>query len=111
MENVKQHFHNGIDSPQIPLLSLEGSIYTETTYDPPSLLGSPNVAQDSKTISVPGAALGDFVIVSFDKDLQGLTLTGYVSSVDTVTTTLVNSTSGSVNLGSGTLKVLVLKKV
>lgn len=64
-------------------------------------------ASTSTTISAPGAALGNFVQVSFSLDLQGMSLTGYVSAADTVTAVLQNNTGGSLDLGSGTVKARV----
>lgn len=76
------------------------------TFDPAS---ATTITQEITTITVTGAALGDKVIPAFSLDLAGTTLTAYVSATDTVTCVFFNGTSGSVNLGSGTLSVKVLK--
>lgn len=60
------------------------------------------------TITVTGAALGDFVLVSHGVDLAGLVVTGYVSAADTVTVRFQNETGGNVNLASTTLRVRVI---
>jgi hypothetical protein len=65
---------------------------------------------ETTTVTVTGAALGDLVEVSFDKDLGGLTLTGYVSSANTVSARFQNETTGNVNLAQGTLKAKVRKR-
>ncbi len=79
---------------------LSGSV----TWDPASLN---TLTQASTTITVAGAALGNRVMVSFSLDIQAQTLTAYVSSANTVTVVLFNSTSGTLNLGSGILTVKV----
>jgi len=68
-------------------------------------------AGETTTVTVTGAVLGDFVEgVSLSVDLQGMTLTGYVSAADTASVRLQNeSGSGPINLDSGTLRVRVRK--
>jgi hypothetical protein len=64
------------------------------------------------TITVTGAALGDFVLVSSSSDISELTVNAYVSAADTVTIRLFNGkTSTAIDLGSSTWKVMVLKNV
>jgi hypothetical protein len=82
---------------------------SEATWDPGSL--ADGVGETSAGITVTGAALGDFVIVSAPYDLQGIACSGYVSAADTVNIRLQNETTGVVDLGSGTWRVLVLKKL
>lgn len=74
------------------------------TWDPGSVATGGSA---STTVSVTGAALGHFVQAAFSLDLQGLTLTAYVSSANTVTAVLANNTAGAVDLASGTLSVSV----
>ncbi len=58
-------------------------------------------------ITVTGAALGDIVMVSHSLDVLDLQLTADVTSANTVT--VVASSSGdAVDLGSGTVRVLVI---
>lgn len=67
-------------------------------------------ARVTTTVTVTGAALGDFVTaVSVGVDQAGVMLDGYVSAADTVTVTLHNETGGAVNLASTTLRALVRK--
>lgn len=67
-------------------------------------------AKASTTVTVTGAALGDFVVaVSLGVSQAGVLLTGYVSAADTVTVDLHNETGGAVDLASTTLRVLVRK--
>lgn len=60
-------------------------------------------------ITVTGAALGDFVQVSFSLDVADLTLTAQVTAANTVTAQLSNNTGGAIDLASGTLTVRVYK--
>lgn len=83
-----------------------GSIDASVTYDPPSLAAGAIAATD---ITVAGATLGDYVLVSFSLDLQLITLNAYVSATNAVKVTLHNITGGTIDLASGTLKVRVIK--
>jgi len=76
------------------------------TYDPASLADGAGV---STNVTVTGATLGDIVVTSFSLDLQGITLTSYVSATDTVTVRFQNETGGVLDLASGTLKALVIR--
>jgi hypothetical protein len=80
--------------------------FGQATYDPGSLADG---AGASTTVTVTGAALGDFAAVSFSLDLQGITLTAYVSAADTVTCRFQNETTGTLDLASGTLRAKVTK--
>lgn len=66
-------------------------------------------ASDSLTITVTGAALGDFAIFSAGVDLAGLIATCYVSAADTVTVNLENQTAGAIDLASTDWKAMVFK--
>ncbi len=77
------------------------------TYNPPNLT---KLTQAAAVLSVPGAALGDHVIPSFSDNLQGVTLTAYVSSPDVVTAIFFNGTTGNVNLPPATLAALILRR-
>lgn len=74
------------------------------TWDPPSVNSG---AQTTTTVTVANAVIGMPVLAAFSQDLQGLSLTGYVSAVNTVTVVLSNSTGGTINLSSGILTVKV----
>ena len=74
------------------------------TYDPPSLAAGTGV---TTTVTVTGAALGDFARASFSLDLQGIVLTAWVSAANTVSVRFQNGTAGAVDLASGTLRVRV----
>jgi hypothetical protein len=68
------------------------------TWNPADIASG--AGETSAGVTVTGAALGDHVQVLAPYDLQGLTLTGYVSAADTVTARLDNQTGGNVNLAS-----------
>lgn len=83
-------------------ITLSGSL----VYDPPNLASN---TSDETTLTVTGAALGDFVQASWSADLQGVVLSAYVSAANTVTLEFVNPTVGAVNLAEGTARVRVTK--
>jgi hypothetical protein len=74
------------------------------TYDPPSLATG---AQQSTTVTVTGAALGDFAECSFSLDLALTTMIAYVSAANTVTVIHRNGTAGTIDLAPGTLRARV----
>jgi parallel beta-helix repeat protein len=92
------------NSPQ----TLSGSLLTgSATYDTASLVDG---AGATTTVTVTGAALGDFVEgVSASVDLQGITVTAYVSATNTVSVRYQNETTGTIDLASHTLRVRVRK--
>jgi len=75
-----------------------------TSIDPANLTAS---SGETHTLTVTGAALGDYVQASFSIDLQGMTITAWVSAANTVSYRFVNTSGGTLNLGSGTVKVRV----
>jgi hypothetical protein len=77
-----------------------------TTYDPPSLAAGEGV---TTSLAVNGAALGDYARASFSTDLQGVTLTVWVSAADMVSVRFQNGTTAAVDLGSGMLRARVEK--
>lgn len=62
----------------------------------------------SSDVTVKGAALGDFVLVSLGVDTVDAVVAGAVTAADTVTVTLLNNTTGAVNLASTTVRIIVL---
>lgn len=64
---------------------------------------------DSNDITIAGAALGDFVLVSLAVDTVDAAVVGAVTAANTVTVTLLNNTAGAVNLASATGRIVVLK--
>jgi hypothetical protein len=79
-----------------------GHLSVSSPYDPPSIAAG---AQNSLDMTVTGVALGDTVVASFDKDLQGIRLNAGVKSTNTVTVIFRNDTGGAIDLASGNLRV------
>ena len=87
---------------------VEDAYYTRTplilsgtaTYDPPSLVDG---AGTTTTVTVTGAALGDKATASFSLDLQGISVTAYVSAANIVSVRFQNESGGTLDLASGTL--------
>lgn len=63
----------------------------------------------SADVTVTGAALGDFVLVSLGVDTVDAAVVGAVTAANVVTVTLLNNTAGAVNLDSTTARIAVLK--
>jgi hypothetical protein len=60
-------------------------------------------------ITVPGAALGDFVLVSPAVDVVDAAVVGNVTAANTVDLVLLNNTAGAVNLASAQYNIVVLR--
>lgn len=88
-------------------VALSNVLNGSATYDPPSLADGVGT---TTTVTVTGAALGDFALASFSLDLQGITATAYVSSANTVSVRFQNESGGLLDLSSGTLRVRVWKQ-
>lgn len=76
------------------------------TYDPPSIANGSAAFQN---VTVTGAELGDLVIASFSRHMNGMVLGANVSATNTVTCVMANNTGVAVDIASGTLKVRVIK--
>jgi len=76
------------------------------TYDPPSLADG---AGATTTVTASGAELGDYATASFSLDLQGITVSAYVSAANTVAVRFQNESGGVLDLASGTLRVTTRK--
>lgn len=103
---------NGEANGSIRLVNSDGtSVVTNAltgavTFDPGSLIDAAGV---TTTVTVTGAALGDFAVPSFGLDLQGITVTAYVSAANTVSVRFQNETGGTIDLASATLRARVFK--
>jgi len=69
----------------------------------------PSLGTVSTTVSVPGAALGDFAEMSLSIDQGGLMHWAYVSAANVVTVNLFNPSGASIEHASFTVNVLVFK--
>jgi hypothetical protein len=81
---------------------LEGS----TSYNPPSLADGEGI---TSTIIVLQAVLGDYSEASFSNDLQGITVTSWVSAANTVSVRFQNESGAVVDLVNGILRARVRK--
>jgi hypothetical protein len=64
----------------------------------------------SADVTVPGVALGDIVMgISAGVDTVDTVIGGAVTAANTVTLTVLNNTTGAVNLASTTLKFVVAR--
>ena len=77
------------------------------TWNPGAVANNAGVR--SSSVTVTGAALGDFVAVAAPYDLQGLGATAYVAAANSVVIAVQNSTGATVSLASGTWRVRVMK--
>ena len=83
-------------------------LQAEVTWDPGVI---PNSSGEEKEVTVAGAALGDFAVVSFSLDVAGVVLDAQVTAANTVTAVLSNNTGQSKNLAEGTLRVKVIPRI
>jgi len=90
--------------PVVHAVDARTDIYS-ATYDPASLA---DAAGATTTITVPAAVLGDGCVASFGVDLQGITLTCYVSAAKTASVRFQNESGGTLDLASSTLRVFIL---
>lgn len=105
---LPDHFHSGFDVSKVKIQDLDTVLVAQATINPSNLADG---AGETKTATVTGAALGDFVLVSAPYDLQGITVTAYVSAASTVSVRLQNESGGAIDLASGTWRFLVIKKI
>lgn len=89
------------------LASKIGALYAEGTFDPATDIDDGET--ETTTITVTGAALGDFAVASFSNDIVDQILLATVTSADTVTVVVQNESGVSnLDLSTGTLRVMVL---
>lgn len=87
-------------------VALEQTALTgSATFNPSSL---DDGVGETTTVTVTGAALGDFALASFSVALAGITVTAWVSATNTVSVRFQNESGGTLNLASGTLRVRVI---
>lgn len=84
--------------------SVSGILTGSATFDAGSLADG---VGETTTVTVTGAALGDFAVVSLGVSTQGITVTANVTAANTVTVRLQNETTGVIDLASTTLRALV----
>jgi len=88
-----------------PLLDSK-RLYNTIAWDPGNLADG---AGETKSLTVNGAALGDFVLVSAPYDLQDCVATGYVQAANTVEIRLQNESTAAHDFAWGIWKVMVFQ--
>ena len=84
-----------------------GTVFRGTaTFNPANLADG---AGETTTVTVTGAVLGDFSAVSFSNDLQGISVTSWVSASNTVSVRFQNESGGPLDISSGTLTAVVTR--
>ena len=106
--DYEQHIHNGLDSRKLSFYDMDGVITLETTINPGNLADG---AGETQQVTVEGANLGDFVLVSAPYDLEDITVTAYVQAQDTVEIRIQNESTSTVNLASDTWRIVVINKL
>jgi len=107
--NVPDHFHNGFDNSRIRIKDLDSVFFKQATINPGSL--ADGVGETVQVTGVTGATLGDWVLVSASYDLQDITVTAYVQATGVVEIRIQNESGSTIDLASGTWRILVIKKV
>lgn len=82
-------------------------LHGSTTFNPASLVDG---AGETTTVTVTGAALGDFAEVSFSLTTSGISITAWVSAANTVSVRFQNESGGLLDIGSGTLRARVKQR-
>jgi hypothetical protein len=78
----------------------------EASWDPPSLAANASAVQ---TVPVPGAAVGDTVMVGFTVPSANVLMFAAVSAPDTVSVVAWNRAGVTTDLAAGTLRIRVIK--
>lgn len=82
----------------------------EISWDPASVAAA-TAAENATTITVPGAAVGDGVIVQKPTATAGLAVGGArVSATNTVTVQLINPTAAPIDAGAETYRIFIIKR-
>lgn len=97
-----ENLGGGTDTVEIPRL-----IKRNFTIDLPSLASGGSGS--TQTVTFPEASLGDACNVSCSSNLQGLTVTSYVSAAGSVVIRVINQTGAAVDLPSSNFTVFLFK--
>ena len=92
----------------IELLTALNGLHGTTTWNPPAVSGGGE--QETAVTNLVGAEFGDFVLVTSNINLNGLSLFGSVTAPGNVVINLLNHTANSVNLGEMEIDVRVLPR-
>ena len=87
--------------------SLIATLTGSATWDPASVAVGGRIVFN---VTVTGAIPGDFCLASLSLSLASMSMTASVEASNTVTVCLTNNSASAVDLASGTVKVLVIKR-
>lgn len=106
---LQDHAHNGFDSTKVRIKDLDSIVFIQATINPGNLVDG--AGETEQITGVTGATLGDFVLVAAPYDLQDISVTAYVQANSVVEIRIQNESGSTVNLGSGTWRILIIKKM
>jgi len=86
---------------------IQDDLKGSATWNPGSIADGD---EETTTVTVTGAVVGDYAIASFSVDVADLTLDAQVTAADTVTCVLSNNTGGAVDLAEGTVYARVFRR-
>jgi parallel beta-helix repeat protein len=95
-----------ISGTSFPTCSYDG---TNSQVNYPYTPGAIAAGASSVLITEGGASLGDFVMCSFDLDINGINLFAYVYAVNSIRVVFYNYTGGTVTLGAGIVRLKVIE--
>ena len=78
-----------------------------TAISPGTIADNDKWPSSPGTVTVTGAALGGLVAMSYEADLKGVILTGWVSAADTVSYSFVNRTGAGQTLSAANIRARV----
>lgn len=64
----------------------------------------------TRTVTVSGAAMGDFALASFSVTTGSLLISASVTAANTVTVVITNPTAGNIDIAVGTVYARVIKR-
>jgi hypothetical protein len=95
-----------ISSTTFPTCSYDG---TNSQVNYPYTPGTIAAGASSVLITEGGASLGDFVMCSFDLDINGINLFAYVYAANAIRVVFFNYTGSPVTLGAGIVRLKVIE--
>jgi hypothetical protein len=75
----------------------------EEVWDPVSL--GPNAVSPIRTLPLPGARIGDEVIVTFNQSTKGILINGWIEAPDVINFQFINPRSTTIDLPVGTVRL------
>lgn len=88
------------------LAIFDGVFIAKLAVDPASLADG---VGETRTVTITGAAVGDFVMFAPAIDIAGISITGYVSAANTVSFRIQNESAGTLDIATSNWNILVLR--